>query len=64
MSMINKAGVQIEAGSKWEMVRFADSQHAPFKVMGFVDSYAVMRRKTCSPICVHINAFGTEYVSK
>jgi len=64
MNQVNKAGVQIEIGSKWEMLRYAESQLVPFKVMGFVNGYAVMRRKTCSPICVHINAFGTEYVSK
>ena len=64
MSKINKTGVKIDVGSKWEMLRFASSQQAPFKVMGFVDSYAVIRRKTCTPICVHINVFGVEYIQK
>jgi len=64
MNQVNKAGIQIEIGSKWEMLRYAESQLAPFKVMGFVNGYAVMRRKNGAPICVHINVFGKEYVKK
>lgn len=64
MSKTNKEGLLVEIGSKWEANRFKNSDLAPFKVMGFVDSWAMIRRKTCSPICVHINQFGREYVKK
>jgi hypothetical protein len=59
---ISKTGTVVEAGSKWEMVSNLTANHAPFKVMGFVDSYVVMRRKNASPICAHINTFGPEYL--
>ena len=63
MSKISKVGTIIEVGSKWEMVRhIGGSEFSPFKVLGFVDSYAVMRRKKAMPICAHINTFGTEYL--
>ena len=62
MSKINATGVLIEVGSKWEMMRLAGSSFAPFKVMGFVDSWAMIRRKNAAPICQHINTFGTEIV--
>lgn len=64
-AVTNKSGVTIEVASKWEMVRFAGgSTIAPFKVMGFVGDWVMIRRKHASPICVHINQFGTEYVQK
>lgn len=65
MIKINKAGVLIEVGSKWEQARLNGSNiRSPYKVMGFVDSWVMIRRKMCSPTCVHMNSFGTEYVTK
>lgn len=65
MTKTNKAGVIVAVGSKWEMVAISpDSPIQPFKVMGFAGDWVVMRRKTCTPICKHINTFGSEYVAK
>ena len=63
MSKISKEGTLVEIGSKWEMVRYIGGMDfSPFKVLGFVDSYVVMRRKNAIPICAHINTFGVEYL--
>jgi hypothetical protein len=65
MTKTNKAGVSVSVGSKWEMVSISQgSPIQPFKVMGFVDDWVVMRRKNCIPVCKHLNTFGTEYVAK
>ena len=31
---------------------------SPFKPMGYVDNWVVMRRPKCTPILAHVNSFG------
>ena len=44
--------------SMWQDGRGANSDLSPFKVLGAVEKWVVMRRKGAMPILAHINSFG------
>jgi len=55
----------IVKGSRWNNGIGRNINLMPFKVIGIIDKWVMIRRPGCTPTLAHVNSFGTgkEFVS-